>query len=152
MSRVANTPKSDVYWDHKGLERQERWRHLNASGATLWFTGLPASGKSTLASGVERALVTQGISAYRLDGDNLRHGLSADLSFSPEDRAENVRRAGEVATLFADAGLVAVAAFVSPYRSDRDAVRATHVRMKIPFIEIHVATSLTVCELSLIHI
>ena len=146
MSINQDKPKSDVYWDHKGLKREERWRYLKSRGATLWFTGLPASGKSTLASGVERALVSQGTTAYRLDGDNLRHGLSADPSFSPQDRAENVRRAGEVAALFADAGLVALAAFVSPYRSDRDAVRATHARMGIPFVEIHVATSLAVCE------
>jgi bifunctional enzyme CysN/CysC len=112
----------------------------------VWFTGLPASGKSTLAAAVEARLLAEGRAAYLLDGDNLRHGLKGDLGFSPEDRAENVRRTAEVAALIGDAGVVALAALVSPYVADRDAARAVHAHRGIPFLEIHVATSLAECE------
>jgi bifunctional enzyme CysN/CysC len=113
---------------------------------TLWLTGLSGSGKSTVAAKAEAALVTSGVAAYTLDGDNVRHGLNADLGFSAEDRAENVRRVGEVARLMADAGLVVLVPVISPYRAGRDAVRQAHTYAGIPFAEIHVATSIEICE------
>jgi adenylylsulfate kinase len=121
--------------------RAERFGH---SGATLWFTGLSGSGKSTLAFAVERALHDRGVASYVLDGDNIRFGLNRDLGFSPVDRVENVRRIGEVCRLFTDAGLLALTAFISPYQSDRDAVRALHPAGR--FIEIFVDTPIEVCE------
>jgi len=114
------------------------------SGRTVWFTGLSGSGKSTLAFAVEEALIERGVVAYVLDGDNVRMGLNRDLGFSPDDRTENVRRIGEVCRLFQDAGLVVLTAFISPYRSDRDAVRALHPAGS--FLEVHVDTPIEVCE------
>jgi bifunctional enzyme CysN/CysC len=119
---------------------------LGASGATLWITGLPASGKSTVATAVEAALLDRGRAAYLLDGDNLRHGLNGDLGFSAADRGENVRRTGEVARLLADAGLVAIASLVSPYAADRQKVRESHARDGLRFIEVFVNTPLEECE------
>ncbi len=113
-------------------------------GRTVWFTGLSGSGKSTLAFAVEEALIARGVAAYVLDGDNVRMGLNRDLGFSPEDRTENVRRIGEVCRLFQDAGLVVLTAFISPYRTDRDAVRALHPAGA--FTEVFVDTPLDVCE------
>jgi bifunctional enzyme CysN/CysC len=113
---------------------------------TIWLTGLSGSGKSTIAAGAEAELMSLGKLAYTLDGDNLRHGLNADLGFSSRDRAENVRRVGEVARLIADAGLVVLVPVISPYRRDRDAVREAHDAAGIPFGEVHVATPLEVCE------
>jgi bifunctional enzyme CysN/CysC len=110
------------------------------------MTGLPGSGKSTIASGVEATLLDAGRSAYILDGDNLRHGLNGDLGFSAADRTENVRRTAEVSALLADAGVVVLVALVSPYRADRDAARAVHAARSLPFLEVHVATSLEECE------
>lgn len=112
----------------------------------MWFTGLSGSGKSTVAAEVERSLVASGRAAYLLDGDNLRHGLNGDLGFSAADRAENVRRVGEVAALFADAGLVALVPLVSPYRVDRDLVRARVCDAGLDFLEVHVDTPLEICE------
>lgn len=112
----------------------------------MWFTGLSGSGKSTVAAEVERSLVASGRAAYLLDGDNLRHGLNGDLGFSAADRAENVRRVGEVAALFADAGLVALVPVVSPYRVDRDLVRARVCDAGLDFLEVHVDTPLEICE------
>jgi len=116
------------------------------SGTTVWLTGLPASGKSTIAAALEAALLSRGQAAYLLDGDNLRHGLNADLGFSAEDRAENVRRTGEVARLLADAGLVALASLVSPYAADRARVRELHERDGLRFLEVFVNTPLEECE------
>ena len=113
---------------------------------TIWLTGLPGSGKSTIAEGVAVVLMNRGRAAYTLDGDNVRHGLNADLGFSAVDRAENVRRNGEVARLMADAGLVVLVPVISPYRSDRAAVRQAHQAAGIPFGEVHVATPLAECE------
>ncbi len=137
---------SNVVWQRGLLDRAQRWDALGQPGATVWMTGLPASGKSTVAAAVEARLVGEGRPAYVLDGDNLRHGLNGDLGFSAEDRAENVRRTAEVAALLADAGVVVLVALVSPYRADRAAARAVHERLELPFLEVHVATSLEECE------
>lgn len=136
----------DIVWHGGSISRQDRYRHLGVVGATVWLTGLSGSGKSTVAFEVERRLVEAGVAAYVLDGDNLRHGLNAGLGFNPDDRAENVRRVGEVALLLADAGVVALAPLVSPYRADRDRIRSRHTEHDIPFIEVHVATPLEECE------
>ena len=138
--------RNDIRWHPSSLDRDHRWASTGQSGATLWFTGLPASGKSTVAVAVERALVEQGRVAYLLDGDNLRHGLSDDLGFSPGDRAENIRRVGHLTRLLADAGVVALASLVSPLKSDREIARALNDAAKLPFIEIYVATSVEECE------
>jgi adenylyl-sulfate kinase len=135
----------NVVWQ-QGIERTRRWEALGHSGATVWMTGLPGSGKSTIASGVEAALLGSGRSAYILDGDNLRHGLNGDLGFSAADRAENVRRTAEVSALLADAGVVVLVALVSPYRADREAARAIHAARGLPFLEVHIATPLEECE------
>jgi len=135
-------PASRVVWHAAAVGREER----PTRGLTVWLTGLSASGKSTIAVELERRLVAAGRPAYLLDGDNLRHGLNADLGFGAPDRAENVRRVGEVARLFADAGVVAVASLISPYRADRDRVRAAHEAAGLPFLEVFVDTPLDVCE------
>ncbi|MCA9521568.1 MAG: adenylyl-sulfate kinase [Myxococcales bacterium] len=141
---ISGPPKSgNLAWHDSQLAANERAELLGQRGAVVWFTGLPASGKSTIARDVEALLVRRGIHAYVLDGDNVRHGLNRDLGFSPADRQENVRRIGEVAKLFADADIVALAAFISPYRRDRDAVREL---IGPSFFEIHVATALEACE------
>ena len=137
---------SNVTWHDSDLPREERWAALGARGGTVWFTGYSGSGKSTVAAIVERLLVEAGRPAYALDGDNLRHGLNADLGFSAEDRSENVRRVGEVARLFADAGVVALVPLISPYRADRAAVREQHEAAGLPFLEVHVDTPLDECE------
>lgn len=112
--------------------------------ATVWFTGLSGSGKSTLAFAVEHALIQRGVAAYVLDGDNIRHGLNADLGFTPQDRAENIRRIGHVCRLLHDAGLVTLTAFISPYRTDRDQIRELHPEGG--FLEVFVDTPIEVCE------
>jgi adenylylsulfate kinase len=137
---------TNVTWHEGHATRPEREKLLKQKGATLWFTGLSGSGKSTIAFTLEHALVQLGHLAYVLDGDNIRHGLNKNLGFSAADREENIRRIGEVAKLFADAGLVVMTSFISPYRRDRDAVRALHAAAGLPFIEIHVATPIATCE------
>lgn len=137
---------TNIQW-HEGLmEREERWEHLRCRGCTVWLTGLPASGKSTIASALEQVLVQKGIPAYRLDGDNIRHGLNKNLGFSREDRAENIRRIGEVARLFADSGCVAITAFISPYITDRDQNRLLHEKDGLRFLEVFVDAPLELCE------
>ncbi len=135
---------------HAGtLPRADRFRALNSHGATIWFTGLSASGKSTIASALERALVSRGRFCSWLDGDNIRLGLCSDLGFSDADRHENIRRIGEVARLFADAGVIAITSFISPYRADRDRCRATHSNAPggpLPFLEVFVDTPIALCE------
>jgi len=143
MSEVKAT---NITWHEGHVTREERQQLLKQKGATLWFTGLSASGKSTFAFTLEHALVQQGRLAYVLDGDNIRHGLNKNLGFSAADREENIRRIGEVAKLFADCGVVAMTSFISPYRKDRDTVRALHEAAKIPFIEVHVNTPIATCE------
>ncbi|UMB70873.1 adenylyl-sulfate kinase [Mycobacterium paraterrae] len=138
--------RTDIRWHPSALDRDHRWQATGQAGATIWFTGLPASGKSTIAVAVERALVESGRTAYLLDGDNLRHGLSDDLGFSPGDRTENIRRVGHLTRLLADAGVVALASLVSPLKSDRETARALNDAAGLPFIEVHVATSLAECE------
>jgi bifunctional enzyme CysN/CysC len=135
----------DVRWHAGALTREERWGRLAAGGATLWFTGLPASGKSTVAVAVEERLLEAGRPAYLLDGDNLRHGLNGNLGFEPDDRRENIRRTAHVARLFADAGVVALVSLVSPYRADRDLARSLHADEGLPFLEIWVSTSAEEC-------
>jgi adenylyl-sulfate kinase len=139
------TPVSDLVWSVGRLARADRWDTLGTGGATVWFTGLSGSGKSTLAAAVEERLVASGRPAYRLDGDNIRSGLNVDLDFSPEGREENVRRVAEVALLFADAGLIALAALISPYARGRSRARALHEDAGIRFVEVYVATPLAVC-------
>jgi adenylylsulfate kinase len=137
---------TNITWHEGHVGRPEREALLRQKGVTLWFTGLSASGKSTIAFTLEHALIQQGRLAYVLDGDNIRHGLNKNLGFSAADREENIRRIGEMAKLFADAGLVVMASFISPYRKDRDIVRALHDTAGLPFIEIHVATPIETCE------
>jgi adenylylsulfate kinase len=137
---------TNITWHEGHVGRAERESLLKQRGATLWFTGLSGSGKSTIAFTLEHALVQLGHLAYVLDGDNIRHGLNKNLGFSAADREENIRRIGEVAKLFADAGLIVMTSFISPYRKDRDAVRALHAAAKLPFVEIHVATPIATCE------
>jgi len=136
---------TNIKW-HTGLiKRKERCERLSCRGATLWLTGLPASGKSTIASALEYALVMHGIHAYRLDGDNVRHGLNSNLGFSREDRAENIRRIGEVAKLFADSGCIAITAFISPYVVDRENVRRIHREADLDFLEVFVDCPVEEC-------
>jgi len=133
---------SNVTWHPGHIARDAR----PSLGATVWLTGLSGSGKSTVAAECERALVEAGRPAYVLDGDNVRHGLNGDLGFGADDRAENVRRVGHVARLLADAGVVALVPLISPYRADRDRVRALHAEAELPFVEVFVDTPIELCE------
>ena len=119
---------ANVIWQETTVDRARRWQALGQQGATVWFTGLPGAGKTTIASAVEARLIDAGRCAYRLDGDNIRHGMCSDLGFSKSDRETNVGRVGEMARLFADAGTVALVALVSPYNDCREKVRALHER------------------------
>ena len=140
-SKGAST---NIVWHHSSVDRAARAHQRGHRSAILWFTGLSGAGKSTLANAVNSALFEQGLACYVLDGDNVRHGLCQDLGFSDADRTENIRRIGEVAKLFVDGGVVVLTAFVSPFRADRDRVRAL-----VPegdFIEVHCAANLAACE------
>ncbi len=165
MSEIKPT---QVFYHAGTVTREERQNVLKQTGATLWFTGLSGSGKSTLAVALEQVLIQRGHAAYTLDGDNIRFGLNAGpkilmdtrgyseemakrfgLGFSAADREENIRRIGEVAKLFADAGVIALTSFISPYRKDRDAARKIHEANKtgaIPFVEVFVNTPIECCE------
>lgn len=165
MTEIKST---QVFYHAGTVTREERAKLLKQTGATLWFTGLSGSGKSTLAVALEQVLIQRGHAAYVLDGDNIRFGLNAGpkilmetrgyseeqarrfgLGFSAADREENIRRIGEVAKLFADAGLLALTSFISPYRKDRDAARKIHEQNKtgaIPFVEVFVNTPIATCE------
>ncbi|MEC8932976.1 MAG: adenylyl-sulfate kinase [Candidatus Latescibacterota bacterium] len=134
----------DITWHASQVTRAHREKLLDQRGALLWLTGLSGSGKSTIAFRVEHALIERGCVAYVLDGDNVRHGLNSNLGFSADDRAENIRRIGEVGKLFVDAGLITLSSFVSPYRADRDQVRA--LLAEDQFFEIYVNTPLEICE------
>ncbi len=135
---------TNITWHGGDISKADREALLKQKGVTIWFTGLSGSGKSTLAREVERQLFQRGRLVYVLDGDNIRHGLNKNLGFSPEDREENIRRIGEVAHLFADAGIITLTAFISPYRADRDKARA--LSKKGEFIEIYVDCPLEECE------
>jgi bifunctional enzyme CysN/CysC len=140
------TASPNVVWHESEVPRAERWRASGVRGATVWFTGLSGSGKSTVASAVAALLIERGALSYTLDGDNLRHGLNGDLGFSADDRTENVRRVSEVARLFADAGVVALVPLISPYRAGRDHARLLHESAHLPFLEVFVDTPIEVCE------
>jgi adenylylsulfate kinase len=143
MTQIKAT---NITWHEGHVGREERAALLRQQGCIIWFTGLSGSGKSTIAYTLEHALVQRGHLAYVLDGDNIRHGLNKNLGFSAEDREENIRRIGEVAKLFADAGLITMTSFISPYRKDRDNVRALHDAGRLAFIEVHVNTPIETCE------
>ena len=143
---MTDIKATNVVWHEGHVARGERETLLAQRGCTIWLTGLPSSGKSTIGFSLEHAVVQRGRLAYVLDGDNIRHGLNKNLGFSAEDRAENIRRIGEVAKLFADAGAVTIASFVSPNRADRDLVRKLHDDAGLPFIEVFVDTPLEKCE------
>jgi adenylylsulfate kinase len=134
----------NLTWHSGNVRREERQQLLGQKGVTLWFTGLSAAGKSTIACLAEKKLFERGRLAYRLDGDNIRHGLNSNLGFSAEDRHENIRRIGEVAKLFVDSGIICLASFISPYRADRERVRAMHVAGD--FLEVYVKVSLANAE------
>jgi bifunctional enzyme CysN/CysC len=136
----------NVVWHAAAVGRADRWGAQHLSGATVWLTGLSGSGKSTVAVVLEQLLLGRGHAAYLLDGDNLRHGLNADLGFAAADRDENVRRASEVARLFADAGVVALVPLISPYRDGRQQARAIHEAVDLPFVEVFVNTPIEECE------
>ena len=141
---MAEQKATNVTWHEGSVTREEREKLLGQKGVTVWMTGLSASGKSTIAVILEQMLLHQKKHAYRLDGDNIRMGLNKNLGFSAEDRAENIRRIGEVAKLFTDAGVIAITSFISPYKKDRDAVRAS---MKPgEFIEVYINVSLDAAE------
>lgn len=134
---------TNITWHHAEITREDREKGNGHKSLVLWFTGLSASGKSTLAQAVQTALFERGCKTYVLDGDNVRHGLNKDLGFSPEDREQNIRRIGEVAKLFCDAGVITLTAFISPYRADRDKARAINGDS---FVEVYVKCDLAVCE------
>lgn len=136
---------TNITW-HAGLTHEERVELRGQKGLTLWFTGLSASGKSTIAIALEQYLLAKKINAYRLDGDNVRFGLNKDLGFSEADRNENIRRIGEVSKLFADSAAVALTSFISPYRKDRDTARELHKASNLPFIEVYVEVPVEVAE------
>src|SRR5712692_2090390 len=137
---------TNITWHEGHVGRDQRAQLLKQGGATLWFTGLSGSGKSTVAFTLEHALVQRGHLAYVLDGDNIRHGLNKNLGFSAADREENIRRIGEVAKLFADCGVLTMTSFISPYRKDRDSARALHVAEQLRFVEIYLNTPIETCE------
>ena len=143
---MAEQVATNVTWHGGEISRDDRYALLQQKGATIWFTGLSGSGKSTIAVALEKALFGLGKLSYRLDGDNVRLGINKNLGFSEADRKENIRRIGEVAKLFGDAGAISLSSFISPYKSDRDEVRRLHEAARLPFVEIHVDCSLAVAE------
>lgn len=144
IEKLAHSKATNVVWHEGHVSRREREALLQQKGTLVWLTGLPSSGKSTIAYTVEHALVSRGHLAYVLDGDNIRHGLNKNLGFATEDRAENIRRIGEVGKLFADTGIITLASFVSPYREDRNTVRA--LIREGDFFEVFVDTPVELCE------
>jgi adenylylsulfate kinase len=143
---VANQKATNVTWQDGEVSREDRNNILRQRGATIWFTGLSGSGKSTIAVALERALFSIGKLSYRLDGDNVRLGINKNLGFSEADRKENIRRIGEVAKLFGDAGVLSLSSFISPYKGDRDEVRTLHEQAGLEFVEVFVDCSLAVAE------
>ncbi len=141
---MAEQKSTNITWHHGKITKEDRIRLMRQKGVTIWLTGLSGAGKSTIAVELEHALVENGHQAYILDGDNIRHGLNKNLGFSPEDRAENIRRIGEVAKLFTDANIITITAFISPYRKDREEARA--LQKEGEFIEVYVKCPVEVCE------
>jgi len=143
---MAEQKATNVHWHDGEVSRSDRNRLLGQKGATLWFTGLSGSGKSTVAVALEQVLFERGNLTYRLDGDNVRLGINKNLGFSAEDRTENIRRIGEIAKLFVDTGVIVLSSFVSPYRADRDIVRKLHEDAGMAFIEVYVDVPLEEAE------
>ncbi len=143
---MSEQKATNVHWHDGEINRPERAQLLGHGGATLWFTGLSGSGKSTIAVALEQALYQRGVLVYRLDGDNIRLGINKNLGFSAEDRAENIRRVGEVSKLFVDGGVIVLSSFISPYLVDRQIVRELHEADNMPFIEVFVDCSLEAAE------
>ncbi|CAL26978.1 adenylyl-sulfate kinase [Staphylococcus carnosus] len=134
----------NITWHDSEVTKNERQEKNGHKSVVLWFTGLSGSGKSTISVALEKALFERGVRSYRLDGDNIRHGLNNNLGFSPEDRKENIRRIGEVSKLLSDAGLITLTAFISPYREDRDHVR--EILEDGEFVEVYTKASVAACE------
>ena len=143
---MAKQIATNVTWHDGEVSREDRHEILRQKGATIWFTGLSGSGKSTIAVALERVLFDMGKLSYRLDGDNVRLGINKNLGFSETDRTENIRRIGEIAKLFGDAGTIALSSFISPYRGDRDEVRTLHEAANLNFVEVHVDCALEEAE------
>ena len=143
---MAKQISTNVTWHDGEISREHRFEILRQKGVTVWFTGLSGSGKSTVAVALEKALFAMGKLSYRLDGDNVRLGINKNLGFSEEDRTENIRRIGEVAKLFGDAGTISLSSFISPYKADRDQVRALHEAANLQFVEVFVDCALSVAE------
>lgn len=143
---MAEQKATNVHWHSGEVTREDRYKVLGHKGATLWFTGLSGSGKSTVAVALENALTARGKLCYRLDGDNIRLGINKNLGFSAEDRTENIRRIGEISKLFVDTGVIVLSSFISPYRADRDSVRTLHDADNMDFIEVHVDCALAEAE------
>ena len=143
---MAEQKATNVTWHDGDITREDRYSILRQRGATIWFTGLSGSGKSTIAVALEQALYQSGKLSYRLDGDNVRLGINKNLGFSEADRKENIRRIGEVAKLFGDAGTISLSSFISPYQADRDEVRALHEAAGLAFVEVFVDCSLAEAE------
>ena len=135
---MAEQKSTNIVWHQGAVTREDREQLNSHKGCTVWLTGLSGSGKSTIAVDLEKRLCERGVRSYILDGDNIRHGLNKNLGFSPDDRTENIRRIGEVAKLFSDAGMITITSFISPYRRDRDLARKLHEDAKLPFLEVYV--------------
>jgi adenylylsulfate kinase len=143
---MTQTRSTNVVWQQSRVDRHKREEVFNQQGATLWFTGLSGAGKSTLAFLLEQLLLDNNYKAYVLDGDNVRHGLNNNLGFSAADREENIRRVGEISKLFADAGMIVISSFISPFVKDRRLVRNLHQQAGLPFVEVFIDTPLEICE------
>jgi adenylylsulfate kinase len=143
---MAEQKATNVTWHDGEVSREDRYQLLRQKGATIWFTGLSGSGKSTIAVALEMALLYNSKMSYRLDGDNVRLGINKNLGFSEQDRKENIRRIGEISKLFGDAGIISLSSFISPYKADRDEVRRLHEAANLPFVEVYVDCSLAVAE------
>ena len=141
---MSEHKNKNIVWNFRRVTKQGRINLMKQKGLVIWLTGLPRSGKSTIAIELESVLFSNGYLAYVLDGDNIRHGLNKDLGFSPTDRTENIRRIGEVAKLFSDANIITITAFISPHRADRDMVRSLHKEGE--FVEVYVKCPLFICE------
>jgi adenylylsulfate kinase len=146
MNKDTKHTSTNIVWHESRVSRQFRHEAFGQQGSTLWFTGLSGSGKSTLAFTLEHKLIEAKFKSYVLDGDNIRHGLNNNLGFSESDREENIRRVGEVSKLFADAGLIVLSSFISPFKKDRQLVRKIHEDAGLNFIEIYIDTPLEICE------